>query len=267
MTMMDKTKIKERIAKKEIQISKIEKVIQKYKTYINPSFNLIKACEEGDYSKFESHQNEFTKKPGIYYGSRDLWFKYEDLRSEQKLLKKYEIQLDKLDNYGKADKIQVLVDFLDEWKSKVYNWYINSIKNYLNLKKYHSDAWEKYAIKNNLDIKDYRQRIKFDKDYYIEIPSFVKNICWGISSFEYVDLNKINNMLNAEVKRKYDDLVNRITSVVGIIEDVSDLSIGTQNGEINGNVIGSKGKVNIETISAGGPVQRWHYRVILHKLK
>lgn len=82
------------------------------------------------------------------------------------------------------------------------------------------------------------------------------------------DLEKLNKLLTQEKQHKYEDLCNRISAVVGEIEDVSNLSIGNQNGELNGIVKGTKGTARVETIGAGGyAVQIFHYRVLVHKLK
>lgn len=79
---------------------------------------------------------------------------------------------------------------------------------------------------------------------------------------------KLNKILREEKQRKYEDLVNRITSYVGEIQDVSNLSIGNKTGELNGIVKGSNGSARIETIGAGGyNVQVFHYRILIHKIK
>ncbi len=263
---MTKQELQERITKKEEQIKRIEKAIKKYIDAIKPSPELLKACEEHNIVNYKLHKEEFNHDSEHYYSSDDLWRKYYDLIEAKAIVNKYREQIDVLDNFEKETKIQVLVDFLEDWKLKSYSWYVENIKQYLELKSKFSKSWEEkeaeYKTKYRANAHYY-----FNKEYYENINSLTKDLCWGINKFENVDLNKLTNILNEEAKRKYKDLVNRITAVVGVIEDVSGLSIGSQNGEINGTVIGNKGKVNIETISAGGPVQCWHYRVILHKVK
>jgi tetrahydromethanopterin S-methyltransferase subunit G len=82
------------------------------------------------------------------------------------------------------------------------------------------------------------------------------------------DEEKLNKVLAQEKLAKYYDLCNRISAVVGEIQDASNLSIGRQHGEINGIVVGSKGMARVETISAGGyNIQCFHYRVLVHKVK
>lgn len=91
------------------------------------------------------------------------------------------------------------------------------------------------------------------------------------------DIERLDKMLAKEKEAKYFDLVNRITAVVGEITDASNLSIGAQNGELNGIVVGTNGKCRVETVGAGGYNQDeivntrhgqiFHYRVLVHKLK
>lgn len=99
-----------------------------------------------------------------------------------------------------------------------------------------------------------------------------KIIC-NVKLFDNVALNKI---IEEEKKIKYKEFVSRITEIVGNIQNASNLSIGEQSGEINGIVIGDKGKARVETIGAGGyneniivntkKGQCFHYRVLVHKI-
>ena len=88
---------------------------------------------------------------------------------------------------------------------------------------------------------------------------------------EYVltnfDLEKLNKILRDEKQRKYEDLVNRVTAIVGEITNVTNLKIGNQQGELNGFVEGTQGKCSVQTIGAGGyNIQCFHYRVLIHKI-
>ena len=71
---------------------------------------------------------------------------------------------------------------------------------------------------------------------------------------------------DASVRAKYNDLVNRITEKAGEIIDASGLYI-SRNGQINGIVIGKDHPVRVETISAEGDIQRFHYRTLVHIVK
>lgn len=82
------------------------------------------------------------------------------------------------------------------------------------------------------------------------------------------DSEKLDKILAQDKLAKYYDLCNRISDIVGEITDASNLSIGHQHGEINGIVVGTKGKAKVETIGAGGyNIQCFHFRVLVHKLR
>ncbi len=225
----------------------------------------------------------------------ELYNAYRDLGENKATLKKYQDSLAKIDNFNNIEKIGPLWDFLTEWENKVFNWYLVNAERYFNLKKNYSTEWEKekphyiemYPSRSGYN-NDYRAEQAFKKDYYASINQLTQDLVtfkyekvyddpnhkyeWDdykrvLSSYT-VDKEKLAKVLADEKIRKYEDLVNRITSIVGTIQDAKGLSIGNQNGEINGFVIGDKGKANVETISAGGyNIQCFHYRVLVHKIK
>lgn len=116
--------------------------------------------------------------------------------------------------------------------------------------------------------------IEEDKDGYNS--DFGYDHCKGHYELSYFDDEKLNRIIEADKKAKYEDLCNRVTEVTGEIQDVSNLHIGAK-GDLNGYVIGANGKAKVETIGAGGyntgtivnvkHGQIFHYRVLVHKLK
>lgn len=82
--------------------------------------------------------------------------------------------------------------------------------------------------------------------------------------------------MEKEKENKYFQLVDQITKYVGEIKDVSNLKIGPK-GDLNGLVIGDKGKASVQTIFAGGEHvneivnikhgQVLHYRTVVKPLK
>lgn len=73
--------------------------------------------------------------------------------------------------------------------------------------------------------------------------------------------------LEKEKKAKMMDLIRRVNEVVGSITDASGLSIDVK-GNLNGFIIGTTGKAEVETIGAGGwNIQCFHYRVLVKTIK
>ena len=80
-------------------------------------------------------------------------------------------------------------------------------------------------------------------------------------------IEKLERDVTAEYNRKYDNIVERASFYCGKIEDAAGLRVGGK-GELDGIVIGNKGKCHIETIGAGGyNVQCFHFRVLVHEIK
>ena len=225
-------------------------------------------------------------------------FEVEKIRDNWQV--KYDIQKNKED----APKVEAIWNFLCEWEQKVLSWYRENCERYFNLKKnyetaekeflnseYYKDRYEKevssdyfksyYRTEDNLK----RHLLKtFTANYYEGIDNFTQDITQLKYRYEYpnpdykwdyervldsyiIDEEKLTKTVAQEKLAKYEDLCNRISAVVGEITDASNLSIGNQNGELNGIVKGTKGSAKVETIGAAGyNIQRFHYRVLVHKI-
>lgn len=279
--MMTKEQLNDRIENKNIDIQKINNRIIKWsKTCTDEDIAIAKEYGMTDYNssqKQELHNkySEYKKQKGYdYHRSSDIdevARAYGDLREAQKTLEKYQVQLAEIVNFENEDKIEVLVEFLQNWRAKAYSWYIQNAQLYIALRAKQREEFEKHQAKEEerLNTKlDWRQshylESVFNRYYYSEIAPLSREI----AGHKEIDTDKLNKVLDDEVVAKYKDLVLRISAVVGEIQDVSGLSIGNKNGEINGIVKGTKGVAKIDTISAGGyAVQCFHYRILVHKYK
>lgn len=82
------------------------------------------------------------------------------------------------------------------------------------------------------------------------------------NAFEYLE-----TALEAEKKAKILDLMARIEKITGKIVDAEYLKIGPK-GDLEGIIIGEKGKAKINTIGAGGyNIQCYHFRTLIHEYK
>lgn len=211
----------------------------------------------------------------------------------ERISNNWQIKLDKQSNKERIEKIPVIWNFLSDWEAKSIEWYHKNAELYFNLKKEYDSKLEEYKNSEEFEelversLRCYRteyleknrkyleNRVRYNleenfiKNYYSQIDSFTKiitNIKYDLSNYT-VNEELLNKEIAKEKEAKYFDLVNRVTELVGEIKDASNLSIGNQRGELNGIIIGEKGNVRVETISAGGyNIQRFHYRVLLHKV-
>lgn len=247
-----------------------------------------------------------------HYDVRNLMFDYElkleDIRNNEKKLKELNTALEKAINSLEVEKKkkddinnlipECLIQFLDNWKNYVKEFYIDLANKYLEVKfkKYEVNeeelkkpyriktnyiTWEKTKVKVYKE-EDFEKILNSDylredaereiRDYYIE--KFKKEIfnadlvvLNNIIDYDTIKLDVLEKILDDEIEVKKELFIERIREVVGVIEDLSELYLG-DNGEINGIVQGKKCKAKVQTIGAGGyNIQCYHYRVLVNKIK
>ena len=161
---------------------------------------------------------------------------------------------------------QVIKDFVHSWRLRVYEITLERVTEYeakyKEIRKLYDDSF-KYGYGSP----EYRELMdKYKKSYQLLINTYGQLV--QMIAFKRNKEQELNDFLDKEEKAKIFDLIARVTKVVGTITDASGLSIGYQNGELNGIVIGTNGKAEVETIGAGGwNIQIFHYRVLVKKLK
>ena len=285
---MTEQEIKTRIDKKEKEIQKIEKRIQKWTTGMNEEAKqIVMACEltyedpeyKPAFQRFKQYKEEHKTDPTVsrqdYEWNKGPQFdeayrSYRDLAEAKQTLEKYKNQLNKLNNFNNMEKIPAIWNFLQEWRKQAYEYFIENIQLYAKLKAEQEEKWAEYKETDEYKTKltaysgrygDYGIKSKWEQNYYSPIHRVTEDVYTYNGKWDDVKLNKI---LDKDVQNKYNDFVNRITEKAGNILDASNLKIAG-NGAINGVVQGDKSKVKVETISAGGyNIQRLHYRILVN---
>lgn len=288
---MTREEILKRIEKKQSDIKKIEKRIEKWTTGMSEEAKKIASdCElvyddpkfKEAYNKYKEYSKEHENDPtcirqdykfNLGPNIEEAYSAYRDLAEAKSTLDKYQAQLKKIDDFNSNEKIQIIWDFLQNWKKEAYNFYVENAHLYIKLYKEENEKWEEYKrtnkqylefideyIKKTPDSKYVNDRAfqrkdrafqrKFEENYYAPILSLSKDIVTSFSR-EIIDTDKLNKILDKDVVNKYNDFINRITEKAGKIIDVSRLKIAG-NGIINGIVKGEKNNVKVETILAGG---------------
>lgn len=243
------------------------------------------------YSSQHEHDNTVTnpedwnKGPSMY----EYFRAFSDLKDNSLIIQKYQNMLKIAEDKENTVKIPVLIDFLNNWKDQAYNYYIDLGQQRLKLLNEFQDKKDKYVEDTDFYSQDYKTMRKLAEDswehimpevpqkhlfkaiadsqdyvdYYLGYDELdrqvtkIRNLndydAWYSGYFEIVDVNKdlLNKTLEKEKENKYFQLVDQITKYVGEIKDVSNLKIGPK-GDLNGLVIGDKGKASVQTIFAGG---------------
>lgn len=283
---MDIKTLKERISKKEIQIEKINKRIAKWEAaktdewfikdqakwfaYDNPksvkTYDQLIEAMLNYYNGRETRDQvtirlELNKSQHLKEADREIKYAKKDLEDANNSLNKYRNQLTLLEAKAATPKIGVLVQFLENWKQNMISFLkeeIAKVEEYRTLNIRMSDVYYD------------------DKEEYLRLSKKCRAIkasthplafeLYTSKTEDHFNLDEANKILDEDVETKYWNLVNKVTDITGEIEDVAHVSIGL-DGNLNGYIIGNKGKAKIETIGAGGyNIQRYHYRVLVHEM-
>lgn len=169
-------------------------------------------------------------------------------------------------NEETIETIPKIEEFLQAWKVKARNHYLNVINTMIKLSEEYSKTVEPFNRRFSLSDSDKKNveaehKKKWDIYYMFQQENMlIYSILYPTSQRE----TRLEALLNREVARKKKHLIMRIKEKAGEIVDANGLNIGV-NSEINGFIKGSKATVEVRTIYAGGyNIQCLHYRVLIH---
>lgn len=278
---MTKEELQARIEKKEKDIQKINKRIVKWSANMNDEAMRVartygymaygspdKKAASTQYILYKNaHKNDNTVWNNDDWRNRgpnldELMRAYIDLFDADNTINKYKTALDKLTNFEKEEKIEIIWNFLQDWKQKTFDWIVENCTHYYDLQQHEEEAWQAYIQQHDLQQQQqsYRTKKSFTNSYYRDIGPTTKEVYLYKGGCDTAKLEKI---LTQDVRDKYTSFVNQVTEKAGEIVDASDLKIGGK-GDINGFVQGTKNKVKVWTTLAGGYIQCWHYRSYVH---
>ena len=241
--------IKTRIAKKEEEIAKLERLYAKY-TAGSPIEKAIidRFLESGDRTEYR----EYLKTKNQWWGG-DAWTKANELYSARETLAKYHKQLEA--QIAKENTLAEIPEVIKEFASNLEERW-NSY-----------DLWRKEAIRKEYNSFDYNTSAERHQ-FYHEMREK-----WGVNWYEsmYLTRDQIEKQNKDAVNALVLNLVTRTVEIAGTIEDAQYLRLDRDNNGyaiINGVVIGSKGKARVESIGAGGyNIQRYHIRVLVKEVR
>ena len=227
-----------------------------------------------------------------YYGPSDLISVQKDIESEEEILAKYKQDLIMETEKAGSRNIEVIWEFLRMWKSRVFDFYNEGFLLYYQEKENVSNLYSKYSslgwsASADRDIAKTNYEIAYENLHnklygYFKIdpnkPRWNNKVKVKAGEYEYIRSyvegrtleeaqERLNKDLDQEMVRKYDFIVDRANKITGTFIDASGLYIG-MNGELNGIIIGDRGKAAIETIGAGGyNIQCYHFRTLVKPFK
>lgn len=265
---MTKEQLQDRIQKSEVKIEKIEKRIKKWQ-----NAQTEEAClKHYDYmlswgktvdAILSQCYDEYIKNCNW-----ELDHAVQDLHDAQLTLEKYQnlLKLEEAkDNEFENNRIMVIWNFLLNYKEQVAE-YIRDNMSVLN--EYYEVNSKMCDWHNNNAYKVYNGQMTKEEynRVYNELRERERELEGAIHPYtklvakrnypekiETVDEAKLEEILLKDCKARYFQLVNEVTEITGIITDATDLKI--KAGELNGIIIGERGKAKVQTFSAGGHSQ------------
>ena len=244
-------------------IETLEKRVDGKKKAIEKLEKKIERIEKAKASGWENNP--------YWYTERDLEIAQRDLEAEKKALANYEDQLKAEIEKANSRNVKALVDFLEMWKTESIKWFREEKIRYDEaLKEYYTKDHE-YCDKWNYGRKDMtpEERKALDREWH-EYRAIFRSTWSHITQFNHGSLSwdeTLQKDIEIEKNRKYDDIIERTNEIVGTITDASNLKV-SRNQNLNGYIIGEKGKAKVETIGAGGyNIQRFHFRTLVHEMK
>lgn len=231
-----------------------------------------------------------------YYHESDIRYTLRDIEAVKKALADYKSQLEAQIEKDNSRDVKVILDFLQEWKNRVYDIYSKGLQKLFadynhrisllrkvegfgygtpEYKSAYAELKEFETLFNNKKNGVYEDIPKTDPSYRRWVNDRRKvetgEYEWLRDFFKYRSLedalNALKADLDAEANAKYDDIVERTNHIVGQITDASCLRIGGK-GDLNGYIVGTKGKAKVNTIGAGGyNIQEFHFRTLIKPME
>jgi hypothetical protein len=214
-----------------------------------------------------------------YYSEYDLRVTLKDIEEAQKALDGYKAQLTAETEKANSRNVQVIIDFLNGWKERTFDFYEMSTEKYEEayreyLRKdreyceWHNNGGWKDPNKKEIEAKNREMCQKFREAWNWITPYVERAYNRNTNGWEIVlKANKLHKDLEQEANRKYDFIIERTNAVVGTITDASCLTVG-HKGDLNGYIKGTRGTAKLETIGAGGyNIQCFHFRTLINAVK
>lgn len=236
----------------------------------------------------KAEESNYELNNPYYYDEWDKKSCLDDITETLQKIGKYEEELQHQVEKKNSRNVQIIIDFLNLWKERVYSHYEKDINDAYEMLQHIRSLQPKIGDKEkdkiyqeaNLEYHvhlngkyEWREYINPYTKYKDRYRTKVSDGKWEHIKAYYTPvkleegLNKLKKDLDKEADAKYDFIIERTNKIVGEITDASHLHIG-DNGELNGIIYGTRGRCSVESVGCGGyNVQDFHFRVYVKELK
>lgn len=258
---MDKSTLMERINQKQIQIEKLVRLYDKYSKQATDE-EIVALCNQFLRTGDRTAIRGYFKTHPTWTVNYDLYSTADKLYDARLTLEKYLNMLKAIEERESVEKISTIWEFLLSYKAMVKQWLY---ENASVCDEYYEEE-SKYCDMVN-SRKYSREELNAQWANVKELKDDIHP--WTSRYYRpWMGWNEegLEKELNKDIENRYFKLINQVTKYCGEIIDVSNLSI--HYGDLNGIVIGTKGKCKIQTIGAGGyNIQCFHYRTLVKAVK
>ena len=238
----------------------------------------------------KAEESNYEENNPYYYSDYDKRSTLREIEECKKNIQTYEKDLSIATEKENSRNVQVIIDFLRIWKEKVITEYTKDLKEAFKMKAEVRRLYPSYSTpKDSAEYlewqeikKEYNERIKGvysyelcmnpwtkrEEKYKVKVEDGIWEYLTNYLQYRNLEeaLDVLSKDLEKEAVRKYDFIIERTNKIVGEITDVSNLYIAN-NGELNGFIIGTRGKAKVTTIIANGPIRIAHFRVLVKEVK
>ena len=202
-----------------------------------------------------------------FYSEYDLKCTRRELKEAKEKMEKYKQQEAEIIMHENSRNVPAITAFLDNWKNNCRKWYIKKNTEFLEAREAWYEEDRKYTEifnYNTIHGALSREEMRTKRDEYRQKEKSFRST-WNFMEQLYSngDLHfeeRLEKMLSDEYNRKYDFLIDEVMKITGTITDASCLS-ENEKGDLDGYIIGEKGKARINTFGAGGwNIQCFHFR-------
>lgn len=291
MTLQD---YKKRIKKSEVKLTKIEKRIQKWEDAKSDEkfakySDWLKADDgsdswmigwDGNKRVYGTFQDFKARNYDAYLKDveREIRVANRDKEDTINIINKYKNAMELLREKDAKPVIQIFKDFFDSWKEEIKEYVKPLVDEYYEV---NSEAVNMANNRFHFQELGYTNKEEFD-DAYNKLKQREKELRGEPIVRTAIDKGlrrnptEFNKYLDDYMNQRYYELVDKVTKIVGTIDDVSNLRVG-MDGTLNGRVYGDRGGAKIDTIVAGGynnniivnvkHGQIRHFRVLVHPIR